>query len=150
MTRLAVDDPITIVTRTLTLCLVVETVSRNTFTCSVDDFLPDVGGWQFDNDEEGILWLRGWYTPDSEEVKAARVAQGIGDQKRPKKPTYKELEAGKHIAEQQALEARKQLEALKQEHAREVDQHRSNRWTQINPHYNESYSDAAARKKWGY
>ena len=141
MTRLTVDDRVTIVTRTLTLCLVVESVARNTFTCLADDFLPDIGGWQFNNDEEGICWIRGWYTPDSEEVKAARVAQGIGDQKRVKRPTYKELEQRVQQANSEVSSARKLLDEAKE---------RARGQTQLNPHWNESYSDAAARKKWGY
>lgn len=152
MNRLAVDDHVTIVAPTLTLCLVVESVARNTFTCLADNFLlPDAGGWAFNNDEEGILWLRGWHTPDSEEVKAARVAQGIGDQKRVKRPTYKELEQRLQQANSEVSNARKLLHEMKRK--AEAQRHPSvggYPWCvdpQINPHGNESYSDAAWRRK---
>ena len=95
--------------------------------------------------EEGILWLRGWHTPDSEEVKAARVAQGIGDQKRVKRPSYRELEQRLQQANAEASNARKLLDDANK---------RAQTWqrsqTDLHPQYNESYSDAAARKKWGY
>ena len=146
MTRLAVDDHVTIVAPTLTLCLVVETVARNTFTCLADNFLlPDVGGWAFNHDEEGIGWIRGWYTPDSEEVKAARVAQGIGDQKRVKRPSYRELEQRLQQANAEVSNARKLLDQMKERAASER-QTCTRQWTGLRPHDNESYSDAAYRK----
>jgi hypothetical protein len=159
MTRLTVDDHITIVTPTLTLCTIVETIARNTFTCLGDnDFLPDVGGWMFNNDEEGIHWIRGWHTPDSEEVKAARVAQGIGnDKKRKKRPTYRELEAQSKrnaeeagIARKQVEEVRKVLDEMRRGQHEHVQSPRISNYRlgsqDVHPHGNESHSDAAWRK----
>lgn len=155
MTSLAIDDHITIVLTSMTLCLVVEKVERKAFFCMPDDDLPDIGGWRLNNDDEGSLWIRGWHTPDSEEVKAARVAQGIGnDKKRRKRPTYKELEEQVKRAEAEADNVRKLLDEMKrqaeQERRRTPVQYPWRVDTQINPCPNESYSDAAWRKLKGY
>jgi transposase len=145
-TRLTVDDQITVVTPATTLCLIVETVARNSFTCRGDDFLSDVEGWKFTNGAEGIHWIRGWHTPDSEEVKAARVAQGIGnDKKRTKRVPYRELEAQAKrnaeeadIARRQVVEVRKVLDEMRRAQSGVSDA--------PSPNNNESWSDAAWRK----
>lgn len=158
MKRVAIDDPITLVFQAMTLCLTVEKVERQTFYCAAGDGLPDVGGVPLHHDDEGSLWIRGWYTPDSEEVKAARVAQEIGDdRKRPQRPTYRELEEQAKRNEVEADNARKLLDDMKRRAEQERHAHPEPRrgypWRleqPLHPRPNESHSDAAWRKLKGY
>lgn len=114
MTRVAIDDHITVVYPSMTLCLVVEKVERKVFYCNAENGLDVVSGLVLGHEDEGVFWIRGWHTPDSPEVKAAQAAYGIGDpQERKTRPTYMELaEQVETMKLERARAAQREQEAL--------------------------------------
>lgn len=75
-TYVAIDDKITRVHPDYTVCETVESVTREGFSTKSAPGLTSLR-----HSGEGITWVRGWHTPDSEEVKAAQVAQGLEENK---------------------------------------------------------------------
>ena len=71
-----IDDKITRVTPDYTICETVESVTREGFATKSAPGLTSLR-----HASEGITWVRGWHLPDSEEVKAARVAQSLDENK---------------------------------------------------------------------
>jgi hypothetical protein len=71
-----IDDKITRVMLDYTICETVESVTREGFTTKSTPGITSLR-----HSGEGITWVRGWLLPDSEDVKAARVAQALDENK---------------------------------------------------------------------
>lgn len=86
-TYVALDDKITRVMPDYTICETVESVTREGFSTKSAPGLTSLR-----HSGEGITWVRGWQLPDDEDVKAARVAQSLGENKmEPAVLTFEEM-----------------------------------------------------------
>ena len=82
----SIDDKITRVTPDYTICETVDSVTREGFATKSAPGLTSLR-----HSGEGITWVRGWHLPDDEEVKAARVASSLAENKEQTRTPLEEL-----------------------------------------------------------
>lgn len=76
MAFVTIDDHVTVVfANSTTLHTRVDSIERDVF--------HTIEKSRLHHEHEGIHWLRGWFTPDADEVKAALAAQALAEEQKP-------------------------------------------------------------------